>query len=66
MTAALGCNLMHLIYAGFSIFILTAIPLLVLGKSVGTDMIALGGGLLAMVLLITGATGALWRLLRGR
>jgi len=56
---------MRLIYAGFAIFVLTALPLLVVGKSLATELIAIGGGLLAMLLLIAGAISAGWRMLRG-
>jgi hypothetical protein len=45
---------MQLIYAGFAVFILTALPLLVLGKSIGTELLMLGGGLFAIVLLAPG------------
>ena len=56
---------MRLIYAGFAIFVLTALPLLILGRSLATELICLGGGLVAMVLLVVGATKALWRVVRG-
>jgi hypothetical protein len=55
---------MQLIYAGFAVFILTALPLLVLGRSIGTELLVLGGGLFAIVLFIAGAITALWRLVR--
>jgi hypothetical protein len=55
---------MQLIYAGFAVFILTALPLLVLGRSLGTELLVLGGGLFAMVLLIAGSITGLWRLAR--
>jgi hypothetical protein len=45
---------MQLIYAGFAVFMLTALPLLVLGKSIGTELLMLGGGLFAIVLLAPG------------
>ena len=53
---------MHLTYAGLAVFILTALPLLALGRSIGTDVLALGGGLFAIVLFISGASAAVWRL----
>ena len=53
---------MHLTYAGLTVFILTALPLLALGRSIGADVLALSGGLFAMVLFTAGASAALWRL----
>ena len=53
---------MHLAYAGFIVFIFTALPLLVLGSAVGTVLLALSGGLFAIMLFIVGASEALWRL----
>ena len=55
---------MQLIYAGFAVFILTALPLLVLGRSIGTELLVLGGGLFAIVLFIAGAITGVWRLVR--
>jgi hypothetical protein len=55
---------MHLTYAGLAVFILTALPLLALGRSIGADVLALSGGLFAMVLFTAGASAALWRLAR--
>jgi hypothetical protein len=55
---------MQLIYAGFAVFILTALPLLVLGRSIGTELLVLGGGLFAIVLFIVGAITGLWRRVR--
>ena len=55
---------MHLTYAGLAVFILTALPLLVLGRAIGTDVLAFGGSLFAMVLFIAAASAALWRLAR--
>jgi hypothetical protein len=52
---------MQLIYAGLAVFILTALPLLVLGKSIGTELLVIGGGLFAIVLFIAGAITGLWR-----
>jgi hypothetical protein len=57
---------MHLIYGGFAVFILTALPLLILGRSVGTEVLVFGGGLFAMVLVIVAATTGLWRFMRLR
>ena len=55
---------MHLTYAGLAVFILTSLPLLVLGRAIGTDVLVLGGGLFAIVLFIAGAITELWRLVR--
>lgn len=55
---------MHLIYAGVIVFILSGLPLLLLGKSLGAVLLVLSGGLFAIVFLIMGATTGLWRLLR--
>jgi hypothetical protein len=51
---------------GFPIPALTrrADPLLVVGKSLGTELLVLGGGLVAMLLLVVGAIGAIWRMVR--
>ena len=53
---------MHLAYAGFIVFIFTALPLLFLGSAAGTVLLALSGGLFAIMLFIVGASEALWRL----
>jgi hypothetical protein len=55
---------MRFIYAGFAIFLLTALPLLVLGRTLATELICLGGGLVAMVLIIFGALRAMWQSVR--
>lgn len=56
---------MHLIYAGLAVFILTALPLFILGQSLGTELLVMGGGLFAMFLIIAGSIRALLRLVRG-
>ena len=55
---------MRLAHIAVAVFILTALPLLVVGKSLGTELLALGGGLVAMLLLVGGAIGAIWRMVR--
>ncbi len=55
---------MRLVHIAVAVFILTALPLLVVGKSLGTELLALGGGLVAMLLLVVGAIGAIWRMVR--
>jgi hypothetical protein len=55
---------MQLIYAGFAVFFLTALLLLLLGRSIGTELLVLGGGLFAIFLFIAGAITAIWRLVR--
>ena len=52
---------MHLTYAGLAVFILTALPLLVFGRAIGTEMLVLGGGLFAMMLFMAGVSAALLR-----
>ena len=55
---------MHLIYAGVIVFILSTLPLLVLGQSLGAILLILSGGLFAIVFLTIAATTGLWRLVR--
>ena len=55
---------MRLVHIAVAVFILTALPLLVVGKALGTELLALGGGLVAMLLLVVGAIGAIWRMVR--
>lgn len=55
---------MHLIYAGVIVFILSGLPLLLLGESLGAVLLVLSGSLFGIVFLIMGATTGLWRLVR--
>ena len=55
---------MRLVHIAVAVFILTALPLLIVGKSLGTELLVLGGGLVAMLLLVVGAIGAIWRMVR--
>ncbi len=55
---------MRLVHIAVAVFILTALPLLVVGKSLGTELLAIGGGLVAMLLLVVGVIGAIWRMVR--
>ena len=56
---------MHLIYAGLIVLIFTTLPLLILGRTIGTEVLVFGGVLFAMVLCIAGVHAALWRLVKG-
>ena len=55
---------MHLIYAGLTVLIFTVLPLLILGRTIGTEVLVFGGVLFAMVLVIAGAHAALLRLVK--
>jgi hypothetical protein len=60
---------MRLVHIAVAVFILTALPLLIVGKSLGTELLVLGGGLVAMLLLVVGdrgdlANGEIWRMVR--
>ena len=52
---------MHLTCAGLVVFILTALPLLVFGRAIGTEMLVLGGGLFALMLFMAVVSAALLR-----
>ena len=55
---------MRLVHVGVAVFILTALPLLIVGRSLGTELLVLGGGLIAMVLIVVGGIRSIWRMVR--
>ena len=55
---------MHLIYAGVIVFILSTLPLLLLGESLVAILLLLSGSLFGVVFFIMGATTGRWRLVR--
>jgi hypothetical protein len=55
---------MRLIHVGLAVFVVTALLLLIVGRSLAAELLALGGGLMAMAIFIVGAIRTMRRKVR--